>query len=144
MPDPNIAANENTSFPLPSAARFWEPRRPFYNLILTATAIFWTITTWPHFRSAIAPSSLAKLSVLALFANLCYSAAYFADLGIRQFPNLSLHRYRWILWVLGTIFAITIESYWINDETYPDFNNALATFLRSPILMLTPRGPIFS
>jgi hypothetical protein len=134
MSDPNVAANRNTSFSLSSAARFWETRRLFYNLVLTATAIFWTISTWPHFQSAIALSSLAKLFVLALFANLCYSAAYLADLGIQQLPDLSHHRYRTILWALGTICAIIIESYWINDEIYPDFKNALATFLRSSLL----------
>jgi hypothetical protein len=134
MSNPNTAANRTPYFSLSSAARFWEPRRLFYNFILTTTAIFWIITTWPHFRSAIALSSLAKLFVLALFANLCYSAAYFADLGIQRLPNLLRHRYRWILWTLGTIFAIMIESYWINDEIYPDFNNALAIFLQSSIL----------
>src|ERR1700685_1856863 len=123
MSDPNIAANSNPSFSLSSAARFWEPRRAFYNFILAATAIFWTIMTWPHFRSAIALSSLAKLFVLALFANLGYSAVYLADLGIQHLPDLSRHRYRWILFALGTVFAIMIESYWINDEIYPDFNN---------------------
>lgn len=133
MSDPNISANGTRSFSLSSAAHFWEPRRLFYNLILIATAIFGTIITWPHFRSALTLSSLAKLFVLALFANLGYSVAYFADLGIQQLPDFSRSRYRWILFALGTIFALIIESYWINDEIYPDFNHAV-TFLRNSLL----------
>lgn len=133
MSDPNVA-NRNRSFSLSCAARFWEPRRLFYNLILIAVAIFWTIVTWPHFRPAVALSSLAKLFVLALFANLGYTVAYLADLGIQQLSSSSQPRCRLLLWALGTIFAIVIESYWINDEIYPDFDNAVVTFLRSSIL----------
>jgi len=26
---------------------------------------------------------------------------------------------RWILWLVGTLFAIVFENYWIADEIYP-------------------------
>jgi hypothetical protein len=31
-------------------------------------------------------------------------------------------RRRWILWLIGTLFAIVLASYWIVDEIYPDFH----------------------
>jgi hypothetical protein len=58
------------------AVRFWEPRRLFYNLVLLAAALSWLAATWPHFRPALALTPILMLSVLALLANVCYSAAY--------------------------------------------------------------------
>lgn len=108
------------------AARFWEPRRVIYNLILTAVAVFWVVKTWPHFRpAAFRLDALLKLSVLALLANVCYSAAYLVDFGM-QWSGLwaggsaTSSRGRWALWVLGTLLAMLMESYWIMDEIYPD------------------------
>jgi len=31
-------------------------------------------------------------------------------------------RYRWILWLVGTLFALLLANYWIADEIYPDFH----------------------
>jgi hypothetical protein len=31
----------------------------------------------------------------------------------------ALRRQRWGLWVIGTLFAIVFENYWIADEIYP-------------------------
>lgn len=134
MPNPPIAANGNTSFSLSAAARFWERGRLFYNLVLIATAIFWIVSSWPHFRPALTLASLGKVLILALLANLCYCAAYCLDLAIQQLPNAKWRRFRWILWLLGTLFAMVIASYWINDEIYPDFPNAAIVFLRSVTL----------
>ncbi len=69
---------------LAEAARFWEPRRVIYNLILTAVAVFWVVKTWPHFRPAMRLDALLKLTVLALLANLCYCAAYVVDIAMQQ------------------------------------------------------------
>jgi hypothetical protein len=123
---------------LSTAARFWERGRLTYNLALTATAIVW-FAQWPHVTQAIKPSDAGRLMVLALLANLCYCAAYLIDLAIQQLPNLQWTRYRWILFALGTLFAVLLESYWINDEIYPDFIHAASTLLRS-----TPCCPLRS
>jgi hypothetical protein len=107
---------------LGNAARFWEPRRILYNLLLTLVAIFWVLRTWPHFRPALVPSSLAKLSILAILANICYSAAYAVDIPMQQTVSQKvLLKSRWILFFLGSVFAMVFESYWILDEIYPDF-----------------------
>jgi hypothetical protein len=117
--NPSIPANDSFSFS--AAANFWEPRRLFYNLILSAIAIVWIVATWPHFRPALTVLSLEQLAVLVLLANLCYCAAYFADFPIQHLlPDSLWRRSRWAIWVLGALFAILLENYWIADEIYPD------------------------
>ena len=105
---------------LSDAARFWEPRRVIYNLLLTAVVVIWLVASWPHFRPAFTLQSLLFLAFMALGANLCYSAAYLADIplqGLMLGPVRS--RWRWGLWLLGTLLAIVFENYWIADEIYP-------------------------
>ncbi len=118
-------------FSLSASARFWEPRRALYNLVLAAVAVVWLALDWPHFRPAITWSSLPKLALLALLANLCYTAAYAVDAGIQRFATDSQQRWRWAFWLLGTLFAILVESYWINDEIYPGIPHAASVLLRS-------------
>ena len=108
---------------LADALRFWEPRRLFYNLSLTAVAVFSLVDSWPHFRPAFKLSSLPPLLGLGLIANLCYCAAYLVDLSIQlSSPASGWRRRRWILWVIGTLFAMVLATYWIADEIYPDFS----------------------
>jgi len=107
---------------LANAARFWEPRRLLFNAVLTAVTAAWVVASWPHFRPAFTFASLPPLALLALLANLCYSAAYFVDIPMQVSSRKPLSpRARWALWLLGTLFAILLASYWINDEIYPDF-----------------------
>ena len=105
------------------ASRFWEPKRLIYNLLLTAVVALWIAGTWPHFREALKMSSLPPLFVLALLANACYCAAYLVDLPMqRSVSGTGWNRGRWSLWIIGTIFAIILENYWIADEIFPDFH----------------------
>jgi hypothetical protein len=108
---------------LADAIHFWELRRVFYNLALAAAALFLLVVTWPHFRPAFTLSDLFKLIILALLANVCYSAAYLVDIPM-QISTLGTawKRRRWILWLVGTLFALLLENYWITDEIYPDFH----------------------
>jgi hypothetical protein len=105
---------------LVDAARFWEPRRLLYNLLLTGVVLIWLIKTWPHFRPAMTLESLGIMTVLALLANVCYCAAYLAEILIQNVGSgTSWNRQRWAIWLLGTLFAILFENYWIADEIYP-------------------------
>ena len=62
------------------------------------------------------------MAVLALAANVCYCAGYVADFAMLHWSFDSVwRRRRWILWLVGTLFAIVLASYWIADEIYPDF-----------------------
>jgi len=106
--------------PSPSAACFWERGRLLYNAILTVIVLLWVVLTWPHFRPVVTPLSLEFLAVFALLANLCYSAAYLAEIFMQLLlPSPYWRRFRQVLFVLGTLFAILLENYWIVDEIYP-------------------------
>ena len=103
-----------------NAARFWEPRRLLYNLLLTGVVLIWIVKTWPHFRPAMTLESLGIMTVLALLANLCYCAAYLAEILIQNASSgAEWNRLRRVIWVIGTGLAILFENYWIADEIYP-------------------------
>jgi len=123
MSSQTLSSQNNGNFRelLSTSARFWEPRRILYNLILLGVCIVWVVASWPHFRPALHLSNLLPMIVLALFANFCYSAAYLVDLTLlnSDFRSAWLSR-RWILWLVGTLFAILLANYWIADEIYPD------------------------
>ncbi len=102
------------------AFRFWELRRLYYNAALLIVVAAWIFVTWPHFRPALTWNSLLIMSVLALFANVLYCAAYLVDIPLQSSPFGKVWRNRrWMLWTLGTIFAILLANYWIGDEIYP-------------------------
>ena len=102
------------------AVRFWEPRRLLYNLLLFVVVMIWVAKTWPHFRPAMTLESLGIMTVLALLANVCYCAAYLAEILIQNAASsTSWNRQRWAIWVVGTLLAILFENYWIADEIYP-------------------------
>ena len=102
------------------AVHFWEPRRLLYNLVLIAVVLNWLLSFWFHFRPAITFFSLFQLSVLALLANVCYSAAYVVDIPMQCAARGALwKRLRWALWLMGTFLAVMFANYWIADEIYP-------------------------
>lgn len=102
------------------AARFWEPLRMGYNLVLLGVVTAWLIATWPHFRPAIRLVTLLPMAFLALAANACYCAAYAVDIPMQHASGKFLLPGRWILWTAGTLFAILLANYWMVDEIYPD------------------------
>jgi hypothetical protein len=107
---------------LKDAVRYWEPRRIAYNLALTAVAGFVVVRTWPHFRPAFALRTIPPLAILVVLANVCYSAAYLAEFLVQdEASRASWRRWRWILLLAGTLLAMFIALYWIEDEIYPDF-----------------------
>src|SRR5690349_22772700 len=102
------------------ALRYWELRRIFYNLVLAAVVALWLTVTWPHFRNAINGQGLLFLVVTFVLAILCYCAAYFVDFSAQYFGFHSRwRRWRWSLWVAGTLFAVLLVNYWIADEVSP-------------------------
>lgn len=104
---------------LADAIGYWERRRIIYNLLLAAVVVAWIAATWPHFLPAFTWSNLFALVVLALFANVCYCAAYVADLPMQYSSFRQIwRRWRWTLFLVGTLFAILFANYWIADEIY--------------------------
>ncbi len=105
---------------LSDAIRYWEPRRVAYHLILTSVVIAWVVVSWPHFRPAMRWESLVLMAVLAVWANICYCAAYVVDFPVQfSFFRQRWLRWRWGLWVSGMLFATLLANYWIADEIFP-------------------------
>ncbi len=99
-----------------STVRYWETRRLVYNLILTAFFVAWIVRTWPLFRPALNLHDLFAVFVLALLANLCYSAAYLAELIVGPLVTNHMVALRRSVLVAGFVIAIVLENYWIADE----------------------------
>ncbi|MGB8495854.1 MAG: hypothetical protein WCE53_15750 [Candidatus Acidiferrum sp.] len=117
LPEPTLGSFRAL---LADSIRFWEPRRVVYNLALSAVAVVWLIVTWPHFRPALTLPSLLLLVILGLLANACYCAAYLVDIPMQHSTLCAVwKRWRWGLWLVGTLLAILLENYWIADEIYP-------------------------
>ena len=105
---------------LREAARYWEPRRIGYNLVLAVVVAAWFALTWPHLRPALNMQGLLALMFLALMANTCYCAAYLAEAAMQRSPfRASWPHVRWVLWLAGTLFAVALAWYWMVDEIYP-------------------------
>ncbi len=102
------------------AIHYWEPRRAVYNSALAIVVVAWAVATWPHFQPALHAGSLLRLGVLALGANVCYSAAYVAEVSAQRSAWRQAWRAnRWVVWLGGTLLAVVLASYWIVDEIYP-------------------------
>jgi hypothetical protein len=113
----------NPAFQFGEAARFWERQRLWYNGALFVVVLCWLVFTWPHFRPALTLEALGKMLVLALLANVCYSAAYVLDFFMQAaLPRELWRRVRWTFWVAGLLLAILAANYWIADEIYPDIH----------------------
>jgi hypothetical protein len=122
---------------LREAAGFWEPCRLPYNAILAVVVLLWVVLSWPHFRPALTLGSLEAFLVLALLANLCYCAAYLADIFTQFMSSTSRLRFRWALFIMGTLFALVLENYWIADEIYPYANEPPPSIFAGTTTMLT-------
>ena len=124
-PSPAVPAQPPLREVLTDAIRYWEPRRIGYNGVLTLIVLGWVVFTWPHLRAAFTWSSVSVLFVLAVLANVCYCAAYLVDVPVQcsAFRD-SWRRRRWLLWLIGVIFAGVITLYWLTDEIYPSVTQA--------------------
>lgn len=102
---------------LDDALRFWELRRIPYNVVLVSVVAAWAAALWHHYQPEFIWPALLMLFVMAALANVLYSAAYCLDVFIQfsSFRDL-WRRYRWMLWVAGTILAIALANVWILSE----------------------------
>ena len=102
------------------AAGWWERHRIAYNLVLAAAFLALTIRTWPRLQPELTRAALPPLVFLALLANLCYSTAYVVDPLLRTTMSPPRRdRRRWMLWFVGTLLAMLLETYWFLDEILP-------------------------
>jgi hypothetical protein len=111
--------------PVTDAIRYWELRRIPYNLALALLCVWWVVHTWPHFEPAMTWVNLGRMIVLAVIANVLYSSAYLVDLTMQASSYATgWRRWRWMLWVAGTLLALLVATYWIGDEVFPDVSPA--------------------
>jgi hypothetical protein len=121
LPGANLPPSESSRSSLhdllSDAIPYWERRRLAYNLVLVAVVIGCAVTTWRRFRDGLSFELLLALFVLGVLANVCYCAAYLADIPIQYFAfRIAWRRNRWMLWATGTLFAMALTYYWLVDE----------------------------
>src|SRR6187401_1457157 len=94
------------------AIRYWEPRRIIYNAVLALIVIGYFCGFLPESRAALSFNGFLFVVVLAVLANLCYCAAYIADI-FAQFSGFRVLwlRWRWLLLALGITFAGIITRF---------------------------------
>ncbi len=92
--------------------RYWEPRRAIYNGVLAAVVLVHFFLAWPASREMLSFDLVLGLFSLAVLANVCYCAAYLADLFV-QFSGLQAawRTGRVVLLIVGTSFAATIAHF---------------------------------
>jgi hypothetical protein len=91
------------------ALSYWEIRRIFYNLILAFIVVVHFIANYPGSKGAITIDGLLGLFLLAVIANIAFTAVYLPDVFI-QFSGFRESRSSWriALLVVGFAFAAVI------------------------------------
>jgi hypothetical protein len=94
------------------ALRYWELRRVFYNALLAIIVLGHFAAAWPASRADVTFDGVLGLFLLAVLANVAYSAVYVADVFI-QFSGFraSRARWRWILLAVGFAFAAVLTHF---------------------------------
>ena len=82
------------------------------NAVLALVVVTYFALNWPLSRTVVSFDSVFLLFVLAVFANICYCAAYLGDIfvqlsGFRQVWQ----NWRWLLFVIGLAFAAIITRW---------------------------------
>ena len=105
------------------ALRFWEPRRLAYNAVLSLIVLFYFFRAYPASRTVFTLDSILGLFLLAVLANVVYCAAYLADLFAQWSSYRDLwRRYRWVLFVLGMVFAGIVTRFIAMGVFWPNSN----------------------
>ncbi len=94
------------------AIRYWEIRRLIYNLLLAVVVVAHFIAYWPASWSVLTFDAFLGLFVLAVLANVAYSAVYVVDVFI-QLSGFRESRRTWRVPVLvvGFAFAAVITHF---------------------------------
>jgi hypothetical protein len=94
------------------AIRYWEPRRLIYNFVLAGIVLAYFGWNYAASRPKVSLDLALLLFFMTVLANVAYCAAYPVDL----FVSASSYReqwlkYRWIIFVIGLLFAATITRF---------------------------------
>ena len=95
-----------------NAISFWEPRRLIYNLALAGIVTTYLVVGYPGSKAVLSIDFGLGLFLLAVGANICYCAAYLADVFVQASGFRDLwQRIRWVLFVVGTLVAAIITRF---------------------------------
>ena len=109
---PGISIHEVLS----DAIRYWEPRRAIYNLALVGVVGAFALSFRTRLLGHFSFELIFALLVLAVLANVCYCAAYVADVPMQlSVFRDAWRRRRWMLW----LFGVALAWYWVGDEILP-------------------------
>ena len=99
------------------ALRYWEPRRLIYNGTLAAVVLAHFVLAWPASREKLSVDLLLGFFILAVVANVAYSAVYVVDLFV-QFSGLDRpwRVGRPVLLFIGTAFAAIITHFVVQGQ----------------------------
>lgn len=94
------------------AIRFWEPRRLLYNLALTVIVVAYFFAGYPASRRVLSIDFALGVFLLAVAANVAYCAAYIPYIFVQASGFRDIwKRARWVLFVIGTLFAAIITRF---------------------------------
>jgi len=98
---------------LTDAIRDWEPRRILYNVVLAAIVLTYFGLNYPASKESwLSLNGGLFIFMLAVLANVAYCAAYVADIFAQSSGfRLVWVKYRWILLIIGILFAGTITRF---------------------------------
>ena len=97
---------------LTDAVLYWERRRVVYNAVLASIVAVYAVANWPASAIAMTSALAQQLFLLGVLANVAYCAAYVPEVLI-QFTHLrsTWRRVRWVLFVIGLLFAAIIARF---------------------------------
>jgi uncharacterized membrane protein YjjP (DUF1212 family) len=98
------------------AAGYWERRRPIYNALLAAVVAGYFVAGLPESRQWLDFNLASVLFVLAVIANVLYSAAYVPDVFL-QYTEFAAtwRRHRWVLFLIGCAMGATMARFFAMD-----------------------------
>src|SRR5215470_3283016 len=97
---------------LTDAIRYWELRRIPYNAVLVAVVAALFLIGWPASLGRMTVNSAELIFVLAVLANVAYSAAYVVDVAVQSSGyRATWKRYRWLLFAVGVLFASILARF---------------------------------
>jgi hypothetical protein len=103
-----------------NALRYWEPRRLLYNAALAAIVLTHFFLDYPRSKSFPIANGVLVVFVLAVLANVAYCAVYLVDIFAQHSGFQALwFKYRWILLVIGILFAGTITHFFAMGMFFP-------------------------
>src|SRR5262249_2149762 len=94
------------------ALKYWELRRPIYNLVLFGVVAVEYFARLPESKTVLTTDNLIGCFILAVLANVAYCAAYAVDIFVQvSGVQASCPQRCWIVLLVGTAFAGAVTHF---------------------------------